>query len=225
MKSFLHSHMVNAGFNNQIGINPETGFVFGGNDANCGTWMDKMGSSEKAKNKGIPSSPRDGSAVELIGLQYAVLKFLSECKAYPYKSVTRCNSMSSSVTTWTFAEWCDRIKASFEEKFFVKKDDKSELVHKRCIYKDTHGASRPFADYQLRCNFPISMVVAPEIFDAEHAWQALDVVKAKLLGPLGMKTLDPDDWNYRPNYDNSNDSDDKTVADGFNYHQGEIGAD
>lgn len=186
----IDEHMTSNGFNNQIGINPETGFVFGGNDANCGTWMDKMGSSMKAKNKGIPSSPRDGSAVELIGLQFAVLKFLNECPAYPYKSVQRKSSDGTEIT-WTFAEWTEKIKNNFEAKFFVSEKDDSPLVHKRNIYKDTLGSSRNFTDYQLRCNFPISIVVAPEIFNPENAWKALETTKNKLVGPLGMKTLDP----------------------------------
>lgn len=32
----IDEHMTDNGFNNQIGVHPETGFVFGGNDANCG---------------------------------------------------------------------------------------------------------------------------------------------------------------------------------------------
>ncbi|XP_063921993.1 glycogen debranching enzyme [Zophobas morio] len=223
----IDEHMTDAGFNNQIGIHPDTGFVFGGNSFNCGTWMDKMGSSDKAGIRGKPATPRDGSAIELIGLSKSVITWLAGLSAkgaYPHSGVERTGK-NGVVTKWTFEEWATKIQNNFEKYFWVNTtptdgEIRPDLVNKRGIYKDCYGASQEWTDFQLRCNFPIAMVVAPELFQPGHAWAALKQAEKYLLGPLGMKTLDPEDWAYNGNYDNSNDSDNRNVAHGFNYHQG-----
>lgn len=96
----------------------------------------------------------------------------------------------------------------------------SKLVNRRGIYKDVYGSGpgHEWADYQFRPNFPIAMTVAPELFDERHALGALQLVDKVLRGPLGIKTLDPNDLQYRPVYDNSNDSSDPAIAKGLNYH-------
>lgn len=62
------------------------------------------------------------------------------------------------------------------------------------------------------------MTVAPELFDEKHALGALQLADKILRSPLGMKTLDPSDMQYRPYYDNANDGIDAAIAKGLNYH-------
>ncbi|TSN03381.1 Glycogen debranching enzyme [Bagarius yarrelli] len=223
----IDRNMRDEGFNIVAKVNPDTGFVYGGNRFNCGTWMDKMGESERARNKGIPATPRDGSAVEIVGLCKSAVRWLVELHKwglFPYSTMTI--HRDGKQVTVSYEEWNRKIQDNFEKMFYVSHnpDDPNErhpeLVHKRGIYKDSCGASNPWCDYQLRPNFTIAMVVAPELFTVERAWEALRITEEKLLGPLGMKTLDPDDMVYCGVYDNSLDNDNYNVAKGFNYHQG-----
>ncbi|CAH8641298.1 unnamed protein product [Schistosoma bovis] len=220
----LDEHMKPEGFKVQANIDLNTGFPRGGNAFNCGTWMDKMGSSSKAGNQGIPATPRDGSAVELVGLAYAVVSWLAESHNqgpnysgyYPHAGV---QLTSGKELSWK--EWSNLLKNSFESHFWIPESTKDpNLLYNKGIYRDSFGSSGGYTDNQLRPNFLITMVVAPELFTPERAWNALEIAQQRLTGPFGMCTLSRDDLAYRGYYDNSNDSCDFSIARGFNYHQG-----
>ncbi|KAI0046033.1 glycoside hydrolase family 133 protein [Auriscalpium vulgare] len=228
----LDMQMRDEGFTIDIHVDWETGLIFGGNEWNCGTWMDKMGESQRAGTKGVPGTPRDGAPVEIIGLLKSTLRWLNELSSkgkFPFKGVQVAKGDGERRLV-TYKEWNNLIQASFEKSFYVPLDpatDKdysldTKLVNRRGIYKDVFGSGkgREWSDYQFRSNFPIAMTVAPELFDPEHALGALKLADENLRAPLGMKTLDPADMQYRPYYDNANDSDDAAVAKGRNYHQG-----
>ena len=113
----IDSNMTAQGFNVEIRFDPKTGFIFGGNQFNCGTWMDKLGSSEKAKNKGVPASPRDGADVEIIGLLRSAAEFLDRAfnkGVYPYEGVEVPKMGKLSYKAWVY---------SFIIKFLIERID------------------------------------------------------------------------------------------------------
>lgn len=222
----LDSQMREEGFNIDVEVDLDTGFIHGGSQYNCGTWMDKMGESVKAGNKGVPGTPRDGAVVEIIGMLYSTCSWLA--------TLYQKNQFKSRGVTWhdgsfkSYADWADLIKKNFERCFYVPRDPSDDykydvdptVINRRGIYKDLYKSGKPYEDYQLRPNFPIAMCVAPDLFTQDHALNALWMADKYIRGPLGMRTLDPSDLNYRPNYINSDDSSDFHVAKGRNYHQG-----
>ncbi|GAW10005.1 glycoside hydrolase family 13 protein [Lentinula edodes] len=227
----LDMQMRDEGFNIDIDVDWKTGLILGGNAFNCGTWMDKMGESQKAGTKGQPGTPRDGAPVEITGLVKSALTWLDGLSSkgkFPFKGVQAIVDGKERLVT--YKEWADLIQASFEQCYYVPLDAAedtkynldSKLVNRRGIYKDVYGSGegREWSDYQFRPNFPIAMTVAPELFDSKHGLHALQLADKVLRSPLGMKTLDPSDMQYRPIYDNSNDSTDAAIAKGLNYHNG-----
>lgn len=82
---------------------------------------------------------------------------MATAKLIPFNSVKR-KGKNNEETHWSFKHWADLIEANFEKEFHVVAE-MGELVNKTGIYKDSVGATQKWADFQLRCNFPITMVV------------------------------------------------------------------
>lgn len=222
----IDSQMTDEGFNQSIFVDWDTGIIFGGNQSNCGTWMDKMGESERANSKGVPGTPRDGAAIEITGLLYSTVKWLAglhKAGKFAHEGVQKADG-----TAVTYAHWAELVKSNFERCYYVplspehdkNYDVNTKIVNRRGIYKDLYKSGKEYEDYQLRANFPIAMTVASDLFDKQHALQALCLADQVLRGPTGMATLDPSDLNYRPYYRNSEDSEDFATSKGRNYHQG-----
>ncbi|KAK4992236.1 bifunctional 4-alpha-glucanotransferase/amylo-alpha-1,6-glucosidase [Elasticomyces elasticus] len=224
----IDSQMKSEGFNIDIWVDWDTGILFGGNQWNCGTWMDKMRESDKAGSKGWPGTPRDGAAVEITGMLYSTLVWVDSLRQkgqFKYDGVSLSGSGDKVIS---YKDWAAKIKDNFERCYYVPRDRSidarydvdTKIINRRGIYKDLYKSGKPYEDYQLRPNFPIAMTVAPDLFDPEHALYALYMADTVLRGPTGMATLDPSDLNYRGYYNNAEDSADFLTSKGGNYHQG-----
>ena len=77
------------------------------------------------------------------------------------------DSESQSQRTLSYKEWDSLVQNAFERYFWVpvqpQDDDRHVIdvryVNQRGIYKDVHGSSTGWADYQFRPNFAIAMTV------------------------------------------------------------------
>ncbi|KAL8848131.1 MAG: hypothetical protein Q9198_011205, partial [Flavoplaca austrocitrina] len=185
----LDMQMKDEGFNIEIHVDWKTGIIFGGNQSNCGTWMDKMGESDRAGSRGVPGTPRDGAPIEITGLLASTLTWLAELHEqgqYRFQGVTIEDGDSI-----TFKAWASKVQDNFERCYYVPRnptedgsyDVNSAIVNRRGIYKDLYRSGKEYEDYQLRPNFPIAMTVAPQLFTPEKALGALEMADKYLRGP------------------------------------------
>ena len=215
----IDEQMTDEGFNIKIYFNEENGFIYGGNKWNCGTWMDKMGSSEKAKNKGHPATSRNGADCEIIGLLYYTLIHLDQLNKegnYPFDAVKLSNGRNL-----RYSEWAQKIKNNFEKYFFIERRNNNtphDNTYKDYISDDNDARH----ESQLRPNIFVTLAVAPELFDKNHAVKFMKLAEQFLVVKdcIGIRTLDYSDKNYNGNYDVHNDSDNYHLAHGLNYHNG-----
>ena len=222
------------GYNVDIELDPNTGFIYGGNYYNNGTWMNELGNSIKSKNKGIPATPRPGADIEIISLVYSCLDFVIEMgnkNYFKHKSVILSNGINYPYTQWKLL-----IKDSFEDEFFVdsfsinlnNNYNNNEWNNNKVngnIYKDYKTKNNEnLYEFQLRPNFLIALYISPELFTYKNIIKSLTNVELYLLrkeenNVIGLKTLDKNDNEYNGYWDNK-ENDNFFTSCGFNIHNG-----
>eukprot|EP00917_Polyrhabdina_sp_WS-2016_P010692 GHVP01023520.1.p1 GENE.GHVP01023520.1~~GHVP01023520.1.p1 ORF type:complete len:1118 (-),score=168.66 GHVP01023520.1:6001-9354(-) len=222
----IDQQMTEEGFN--VKTTYEAGLIYGGNSKNCGTWMDKMGSSLHAGNKGVPATPRDGCAIEIAGLVKSTVRWLSQIEKHLQSNTIRVSAQGDEMT---FNRWNSILEGRLRKVFWIPKESTNDinyfvddrLINHRGMWKDTYKASDLSSDYKLRPNFCVATCVAPEAFPYEETLIGIQTAQQCLLdgdSQLGIKTLSKSYPEYNGTYNNSDDSQNYATAHGFNYHQG-----
>jgi predicted glycogen debranching enzyme len=166
----------------------QNGLLYAGESGIAVTWMD-------ATAEGKPVTPRTGMPVELNALWYNAIRFSIE-------AATLANDKKF------ISEWGSvplQIEVSFKKTFWNK--EKGYLAD--CI-------NDAYIDWSLRPNQIIAVSLYYSPIDNEIKKSVVEIVKAKLLTSRGLKTLSPEDKQYKGSYAGN-----QTERD-LIYHQGTI---
>ena len=182
-------HVRGTGFG--IGVDPNDGLLKQGAEGFALTWMD-------AKMDNWVVTPRRGKAVEINALWYNALKLLEGW-------LSEENEPEQSARVGSFAQ---KARESFNARFW------SEALHHLLDVVDGPDGDDP----ACRPNQLFAISSKHPVLDESRWAPVVEVARAKLLTPVGLRSLSPDHKDYKPKYDG-----DLRVRDGA-YHQGTVWA-
>jgi predicted glycogen debranching enzyme len=172
-----------------IGVDPKDGLINAGAEGYALTWMD-------AKVGDWVVTPRRGKPVEIQALWYNALRLMATWGEDLGKSSEE------------FLALAQRAFDSFNARFWFEPG--GYLFDVIDGEKGDDSSFRPNQVFSMSLRFPIL---------AEAFWRAvLDCVAERLLTPVGLRSLDRDHEDYKPNYDG--DLRNRDAA----YHQGTVWA-
>ena len=176
-----------------IHVDPADGLLAQGQEEYQLTWMD-------AKMGDWVVTPRRGKAIEINALWYNALRLLG----YWLREI-------DAETAKRYDQHAARARESFNQRFWFADGGYLYDVVDCNGQKGTHDRScRPNQIFAISLDHPI--------LDQEHWASVVDVVEKKLLTPVGLRSLSPDDPEYKPIY-----AGDLRSRDGA-YHQGTVWA-
>jgi glycogen debranching enzyme len=141
-------------------------------------------------------TPRRGKAVEINALWYNALCLMQKW----LRGLDRTDAAE------TLAQHASRARASFQKRFWYAQED--------YLYDVVDGENGD--DHSLRPNQILAISLDHPILEKEKWQPVLQKVKDKLLTPFGLRTLGPDEKDYKPRYDG-----DLRARDAA-YHQGTV---
>jgi predicted glycogen debranching enzyme len=183
-------HLRGTRFN--IHVDPKDGLLSQGALGYQLTWMD-------AKVDDWVVTPRRGKAVEINALWYNALRLLEG-----WLHQTNREEEATGI-----AEHAAKAKRSFNQRFWYAKGG--------YLY-DVVDGDNGRSDTCCRPNQIFAISLEHPVLDKAHWKQVLSVVKDRLLTPVGLRSLAPDEPDYKPRYDG-----DLRARDAA-YHQGTVWA-
>jgi len=171
-----------------IYVDDDDGLLSAGNEQTQLTWMD-------ADPGDGPVTPRHGKAVEINALWYNALRIAADF----------AEQLDQAEAAANFGERADQTRTSFLDSFWD-----GQLGYLYDCITDGH------LDSSLRPNQIIALALPYDLLSEQQAGQILWHVAEKLLTPYGLRTLSPDDVDYRGRYFGDQHSRDSA------YHQGTV---
>ncbi len=187
----VEHHLRGTKFN--IHVDPADGLLVQGQEGYQLTWMD-------AKVDDWVVTPRRGKAVEINALWYNALCLLAKW----------LRENRDEISAQRYDEQAERARVSFNRRFWF-----AEGGYLYDVVDVDGGASN---NSSCRPNQIFAISLDHPVLDQERWAPVLDVVEQHLLTPVGLRSLSPDDPEYKPIY-----SGDLRSRDGA-YHQGTVWA-
>jgi glycogen debranching enzyme len=172
-----------------IGVDPADGLLRQGEEGYQLTWMD-------AKVDGWVVTPRRGKAVEINALWYNALRLLEGWAREEGRDREAAD----------VEQLADRARESFNARFW------DESAGRLLDVVDGEGGDDP----ACRPNQIFAISLDHPVLDESRWASVLEAVRAKLLTPVGLRSLAPGEPDYKPRYDGDLRSRDAA------YHQGTV---
>jgi predicted glycogen debranching enzyme len=155
-----------------IAVDPKDGLLRQGQEGYQLTWMD-------AKVEDWVVTPRRGKAVEINALWYNALKLVES-----WLTAERPDAVGR------FAEHAARARESFNKRFWYEEGG--------YLYDVIDGETGD--DHACRPNQVLAISLKYPILDQERWHEVIEVVRDKLLTPVGLRSLSPDHRDYKAKY-------------------------